>query len=115
MMTLHTPLLASMMILLAASSYAQTPEGKREKLYDFDEKVHYYQTKLADKRYRLEVVADDYEHFQRQSVFLLRHARKLCRSAAFNIQVFEGVQEYDRFPTTPRAYEPNLLTEVSCD
>ncbi|WP_105254023.1 hypothetical protein [Pseudoalteromonas sp. T1lg75] len=114
-MTLNTRLLASLSILLAASSYAQAPEGKREKLYDFDEKVHYYQTKLADKRYRLEVVADDYQHFQRQSVFLLRHARKLCRTGSFKILVFEGVQEYDRFPTNPRAYEPNLLTEIQCD
>ncbi|MEO2282138.1 hypothetical protein [Pseudoalteromonas pernae] len=101
--------------LLAACSYTAPPIGKQEKLYDFDERVHYYQTKLSSKKYRVEVVEDGYQNFQRQSVFILRHANNLCKGRTFTLKVIKGVQEYDRFPTTPRKYEPNLLTEVTCD
>ena len=48
-------LLFSAMILIARCSAAQAAKGETEKLYDFDEKVHYYQTKLADGRYHLEI------------------------------------------------------------
>ncbi|MFY8275477.1 hypothetical protein AAEU32_15245 [Pseudoalteromonas sp. SSDWG2] len=103
------------LLFLTACSYTAAPLGQTEKLYDFDQQVHYYQTQLSAKRYRLEIVEDGYQHFAKQSMFLLRHAQRLCGGSVFSIRVLKGVQEYDRFPTTPRAYEPNLLTEISCE
>ncbi|WP_462156653.1 hypothetical protein [Pseudoalteromonas sp. GB56] len=102
-------------VFLAACSYTAPPIGEQEKLYDFDERVNYYQTQLSATQYRVEVVEDGYQHFQKQSVFILRHAYELCKGKTFTMKVIKGVQEYDRFPTTPRKYEPNLLTEITCD
>lgn len=107
------------MVLLAATSMmsfgllAQTVDV--EKLYDFDEKVHYQQTKLAPNHYRVEVRPDDYKHFKRQSAFLLRHAANLCRSSQYTLKVLGGVQKYERFPTEPRAYPGSLIAEVICE
>lgn len=101
--------------LASACSYTPAPVGVQEKFYDFDEKVHYYQTNLGNGNYELEVVEDGYRHFTRQSVFLLRHARSLCGGQPYTLRVKEGVQKYDRFPVYPRKYEPNLLAEVRCD
>ena len=108
-------LLFSAMILIAGCSAVQDEKGETEKLYDFDEKVHYYQTKLADGRYHLEIQSDDYPHFKNQSVFLLRHASRLCKDKPFMLRVTDGVQEYERFPTKPRAYQPPLTVVLQCE
>ena len=68
----------SALLLTAGFSPAYAEETETEKLFDFDEEVHYYQTKLSDGRYHLEIQSDDYKHFRNQSVFLLRHASRLC-------------------------------------
>jgi len=108
-------LLLSSFILLTGCVSAQAAKGETEKLYDFDEKVHYYQTKIDDNNYHLEIQSDDYKHFKNQSVFLLRHADRLCRGNTFMLKVSEGVQEYERFPTKPRAYQPPLNVLLQCE
>ncbi len=108
-------LLISAFSILAGCSNAQAAKGETEKLYDFDDKVHYYQTKLSDGRYQLEIQSDDYPHFRNQSVFLLRHASRLCRDNPFMLRVTAGVQEYERFPTKPRPYQPPLRVVLQCE
>ncbi|WOC26105.1 hypothetical protein LY624_16300 [Pseudoalteromonas sp. N1230-9] len=105
----------SALLLTAGFPAAYAEETKTEKLFDFDEEVHYYQTKLADGRYHLEIQSDDYKHFRNQSVFLLRHASRLCRDKPFMLRVTDGVQEYERFPTKPRAYQPPLTVVLQCE
>lgn len=111
----HCLKVSSILTLLASCTMAQAEKGKTEKLYDFDEKVHYYQTKIDDNNYHLEIQSDDYQHFKNQSVFLLRHANRLCRSNPFMLKVTDGVQEYDRFPTKPRKYQPPLTVLLQCE
>ncbi|MBH0027052.1 hypothetical protein I6F53_08640 [Pseudoalteromonas sp. SWN29] len=114
---LNTPRLVIGSVLVALSSvgtiFAETVE--KEKSYDFDNKVHYYQTKIGEDNYKIEIQSDDYKHFANQSMFLLRHADKLCRGRTFMLKVLEGVQEYERFPTKPRAYQPALNVLLQCE
>ncbi|MBE0360982.1 MULTISPECIES: hypothetical protein [Pseudoalteromonas] len=114
---LNTPYLviASALITLSSVGTAFAEKAKTEKLYDFDNKVHYYQTKIGEENYKIEIKSDDYEHFTNQSVFLLRHADRLCRGNTFMLKVLEGVQEYERFPTKPRAYQPDLNVLLQCE
>lgn len=99
---------------LAACHHTPTPMGKSEKLYDFDHKVHYEQTKFSDEHYFLKIRSDDYAHFTRQSVFLLRHSEKLCQGMNAQLTLQKGVQDFERLPTHPRAYQPDLQAEVKC-
>lgn len=99
---------------LAACHHTPTPMGKPEKLYDFDHKVHYEQTKFNDNHYFLSVRSDDYAHFTKQSVFLLRHSEKLCQGMNAQLTLQKGVQDFERLPTHPRAYQPDLQAEVKC-
>ncbi|NMM40674.1 hypothetical protein [Pseudoalteromonas arctica] len=101
--------------LLIGSNVVLAEKGETEKLYDFDEKVHYYQTKLDANNYHLKIQSDDYKHFKNQSVFLLRHANRLCRGNTFMLKVTNGIQEYDRFPTKPRKYQPPLTVLLQCE
>ncbi|MCQ8891415.1 hypothetical protein NQT72_18130 [Pseudoalteromonas carrageenovora] len=114
---LNAPRLVIGSALVALSSigtvFAETIE--KEKSYDFDNKVHYYQTKIGEDNYKIEIQSDDYKHFANQSMFLLRHADRLCRGRTFMLKVLEGVQEYERFPTKPRAYQPPLNVLLQCD
>ena len=114
---LNAPRLVIGSALVALSSigtvFAETIE--KEKSYDFDNKVHYYQTKIDNSNYKIEIQSDDYKHFANQSMFLLRHADRLCRGNTFMLKVLEGVQEYERFPTKPRAYQPPLNVLLQCD
>ncbi|WP_247664838.1 hypothetical protein [Pseudoalteromonas sp. MMG010] len=89
--------------------------GETTKSYDFDNKVHYKQTKIGTNNYKIEIQSDDYKHFANQSMFLLRHADRLCRGKTFMLKVLEGVQEYKRFPTKPRAYQPPLNVLLQCE
>ncbi|MBB1292777.1 MAG: hypothetical protein ACJAVX_003516 [Pseudoalteromonas rhizosphaerae] len=113
--TANRLVIISALALLIGSNAVLAEKGETEKLYDFDEKVHYYQTKLDANNYHLEIQSDDYQHFKNQSVFLLRHADRLCRGNPFMLKVTDGVQEYDRFPTKPRAYQPPLTVLLQCE
>jgi hypothetical protein len=117
MQGLNTPRLLIAMALLAHATAvtATTETAATEKHYDFDNKVHYYQTQLDEHNYKLEIQSDDYPHFANQSVFLLRHASRLCFNQTFMLKVLEGVQEYQRFPTQPRAYQPPLTVLLQCE
>ena len=100
--------------LLTACHHTPTPLGKPEKIYDFDHKIHYEQTKFSDDHYFLKIRSDDYAHFTRQSVFLLRHSEKLCQGMNAQLTLQKGVQDFERLPTHPRAYQPDLQAEVKC-
>lgn len=107
--------ISSVVMLLAGCNTVYAEKGETEKLYDFDNKVHYHQTQIDDNNYHLEIQSDDYQHFKNQSVFLLRHAQRLCRGKDFMLKVTDGVQEYDRFPTKPRKYQPPLTVLLQCE
>ncbi|WP_372761130.1 hypothetical protein [Pseudoalteromonas sp.] len=108
-------IVAASVLALFSSGFAHAEQSATTKLYDFDNKVHYYQTKLDENNYKLEIQSDDYPHFANQSVFLLRHANRLCLNKTFMLKVLEGVQEYERFPTKPRAYQPALSVLLQCE
>ncbi|TMP30029.1 hypothetical protein CWB99_06000 [Pseudoalteromonas rubra] len=109
------PLLAALSLLVSAcSSYTSPPNGVVEKLYDFDHKVHYEQIKYNDDHYYLQIKSDSYQHFLQQSVFLLRHSQRLCQGQLPQLVLIEGIQGFDRLPTYPRPYEPDLQVEVRC-
>jgi len=100
--------------LFTACQHTPTPLGKPDKKYDFDHKVHYEQTKFSGDHYLLKIRSDDYAHFTRQSVFLLRHSEKLCQGMNAQLTLQKGVQDFERLPTYPRAYQPDLQVEVKC-
>lgn len=106
--------LSAVALLLSGCQHAPTPLGKPEKNYDWDHKVHYEQTKFSDTHYFLKIRSDDYAHFTNQSVFLLRHAEKLCQGMNPQLTLQTGIQDFDRLPTSPRAYQPDLQAEVRC-
>ncbi|KTF18574.1 hypothetical protein [Pseudoalteromonas sp. 10-33] len=108
-------IISSALVGLSSIGTAQADTIEKEKSYDFDNKVHYYQTKIDDSNYKLEIQSDDYKHFANQSMFLLRHAERLCRGNTFMLKMLEGVQEYERFPTKPRAYQPPLTVLLQCE
>lgn len=102
-----------MLLISCAVTHAEV--GKTEKHYDFDHEVHYHQTQIDDNNYRLEIQSDSYQHFQNQSVFLLRHAQRLCKGNSYMLKVTEGVQEYERLPSKPRPYQPPLTVLLQCE
>jgi len=108
-------LITVMLTFLLEAHFAHAQKSNTEKLYDFDDKVHYYQSKLDANNYQLTIQSDDYPHFTNQSVFLLRHANRLCHGNTFMLKVTGGVQEYERFPTKPRAYQPPLTVLLQCE
>ncbi|OCQ19067.1 hypothetical protein A7985_21705 [Pseudoalteromonas luteoviolacea] len=112
--SLFTLLIFISAVLLSACHFTPGKIGVSEKYYDFDHKVHYEQTKYSDDHYYLKIKSDSYNHFLQQSVFLLRHSQSLCQGRKPQLLLHGGVQKFDRLPTTPRAYEPDLSVEVTC-
>ena len=114
---LYSPrlIISCVLVGLSNTGTALADTVEKEKSYDFDNKVHYYQTKIDNSNYKIEIQSDDYKHFANQSMFLLRHADRLCRGRTFMLKVLEGVQEYERFPTKPRAYQPPLNVLLQCE
>jgi hypothetical protein len=108
-------IISCVLVGLSNTGTAMADTVEKEKSYDFDNKVHYYQTKIDNSNYKIEIQSDDYKHFANQSMFLLRHADRLCRGNTFMLKVLEGVQEYERFPTKPRAYQPPLNVLLQCE
>ena len=106
--------LASLMPLVAGCDHTPPNMGEAQKLYDFDHKVHYTQIKYSDTNYTLWISADSYQAFNQQSVFLLRHSRQLCAELVPQITLKKGIQRFERLPTEPRPYQPDLHAEVTC-
>ncbi len=93
----------------------EAPHQTTSALYDFDHKVYYRQQQLGKGHFMLAVRADDYAHFEKQSVFLLRQAQRLCNEKPFTLKVTKGVQGYEALPTHPRAYQEDLTAEITCE
>lgn len=100
--------------LLSACQYTPVPRGEPEKLYDLDHKVHYEQTTYNDDHFRLAIKPDSYAHFRQQSVFLLRHAKRLCQGSNPQLTLLGGVQSFDKMPLEPRPYQNDLTVDVKC-
>ncbi|CAM4289661.1 hypothetical protein [Pseudoalteromonas byunsanensis] len=107
-------LIVSSILLLSACQHTKTEQGKPEKHYDFDHKVHYEQTQYNNAHYLLQIKSDNYRHFLQQSVFLLRHSKRLCQGSTAQITLQQGVQSLEKLPTSPRPYQPDLIAEVRC-
>ncbi|WP_440054715.1 hypothetical protein ACSLBF_00600 [Pseudoalteromonas sp. T1lg65] len=100
--------------LLCSACQTTTANGISEKLYDFDHQVHYEQVTYTGHHYLLKVKSDSYQHFTRQSVFLLRHSKRLCQGLIPQMTISSGIQEFDKLPLTPRPYQNDLIAEVRC-
>ncbi|MCF6437373.1 hypothetical protein [Pseudoalteromonas sp. MMG022] len=101
-------------LLLSACQNIKAVPGKPEKHYDFDHQVHYEQTKYNNAHYLLQIKSDSYRHFLQQSVFLLRHSQRLCQGSTPQITLQQGVQGFEKLPTSPRPYQPDLVAQVRC-
>ncbi|WP_105166953.1 hypothetical protein [Pseudoalteromonas sp. T1lg23B] len=104
----------SSILLLSACQHTKTEQGKPEKHYDFDHQVHYEQTQYNNAHYLLQIKSDSYQHFLQQSVFLLRHSKRLCQGSTAQLTLQQGVQGFEKLPTSPRPYQPDLVVEVRC-
>jgi len=82
--------------------------------YDFDHKVHYKQHKLDENSYRIEVIANSKIRFQRLSVFLLRHAYKVCGEYGYTLEILNGVEQIDDRQISPSYIQPNLSAKLIC-
>ena len=97
---------------LASCHHAPAQFGEIEKLYDFDHQVHYRQVQYNDNKFAIRIIADSYEAFTRQSVFLLRHSRHLCNHLVPQLTLKNGIQRFEKLPTEPRPYQPDLYAEI---
>jgi hypothetical protein len=102
-------------VLFTPFALVATEQGKQQALYDFDHKIHYRQTQLAANKYKLSIREGSYQEFAKQSVFLLRLSAQLCKSDEFNLKLLSGVQEFEKFPTEPRANPGPLVAELTCN
>ena len=102
-------------VLFTPFAVVATEQGKQQALYDFDHKIHYRQTQLATNKYKLSIREGSYQEFAKQSVFLLRLSAQLCKSDEFNLKLLSGVQEFEKFPTEPRANPGPLVAELTCN
>ena len=108
--------LLSIPLVLSLTSCHHTPAqfGEIEKRYDFDHQVHYRQVQYNDNKFAIRIIADSYEAFTRQSVFLLRHSRHLCNRLVPQLTLKNGIQRFEKLPTEPRPYQPDLYAEIEC-
>lgn len=109
-----TRVLVGLAVLFASLALHAKDQGKVQALYDFDHKVRYRQTQLADNKYKLSIREGSYQEFAKQSVFMLRHSAALCKSDKFNLKFESGIQAFEKFPTEPRANPGPLVAELTC-
>jgi hypothetical protein len=102
------------MFALIGCHHTPVQLGEIEKRYDFDHKVHYRQIQYSDNKFAIRILADSYEAFNQQSVFLLRHSRHLCQSLVPRLTLKSGIQRYERLPSEPRPYQADLYAEIEC-
>lgn len=89
-------------------------QATTQKGYDFDHQIHFELTKVSQNQYHIKVKPDSYAFFNVQSAFLLRKAAKICGTDKFHLALESGIQEYERFPTEPRAYPGSLNAKITC-
>lgn len=104
----------AMLLFLAGCHHTPAKLGEVQKLYDFDHKVHYRLVQYSERRFAIRILADSYQAFTQQSVFLLRHSRQLCKELVPQLTLRKGIQRFERLPTEPRPYKPDLYAEIKC-
>ncbi|WP_206485009.1 hypothetical protein [Thalassotalea sp. G2M2-11] len=91
-----------------------TSAAEVEKLYDFDHQLHYKQQRISDVEYHIEVLTDENRRFNRLATFLLRHAYHLCQSYQFNLQILDGIEQFDDRRISPNYIQPSLSANLVC-
>jgi len=90
------------------------PQGAMGAQWDFDHKLQYKQTKLADSSYQLEVIPNQKVNFERLSAFLLRRGYLICGQYGYKLELVTGVESFDFPRALPNLIMPNLTAKLEC-
>jgi hypothetical protein len=101
-------------MIFLLSACAQGPIKNGQAQWDFDHHLQFKQTKLADNRFYLEVVANNKTHFSQLATFLMRRSLELCQSYGFKMEVLAGVETFNRKLESSNLLMPSLAANIEC-
>ncbi len=101
-----------MLFLLSACAQAPIKNGQAQ--WDFDHHLQFKQTKLADNRFHLVVVANNKTHFSQLATFLMRRSLELCQSYGFKMEVLAGVETFNHKLESVNLLMPSLAANIEC-
>lgn len=82
--------------------------------WDFDHNVQFRQTKLAEKKFQLEVVPNNNVPFERLASFLIRKSYSLCGGYHYKLEMIKGIEEFNDKLAMPHYIFSSLTAKVEC-
>ena len=76
--------------------------------WDFDHHVQFIQTKFKKNYYQLEIIPNNKVKFEQLAMFLLRKSYSLCGSYHYNIEMIQGIEDFDDKRVMPNYISPPL-------
>lgn len=103
--------------LFFMSACSQTKSAKVASEWDFDHHVRFEQKILNSNdtnSYLVVVQRDPKTHFAQLSMFLLRHAKTICKGHGYKIEILEGVEDFDDHRIAQSYIQPSLKAKIEC-
>jgi len=104
-------LLASVIVISACSS---TDKKVDHSQWDFDHHVRFEQTVISDNSYQVIVLRNNDTHFAQMSMFILRHAKTICSGSSYQLEVLQGVEDFDDKRVAQSYIQPSLIANITC-
>ena len=107
----------SFCIALAACSTLETNKANNNGItqWDYDHKLQFRQSKLANKYYQLEIIPNNNVNFSRIATFLLRKSYSLCGGYHYKLEMVQGIEGFDDKRAMPNYIFPSLIAKVECN
>lgn len=107
---LKTCLLGLVFFLSGCTSAIAFEKSQR----DFDHQVQYSQKQINENTYQVSVHRLNKARFERMSVFMVRHAFKLCQHYGYQIEVLDGVELFNDRQRMPNKIFSSLVANIHC-
>ena len=82
--------------------------------WDFDHRVQFIQTQLANDNFQLEIIPNNKVGFGQLAKFLLRKSYSLCGHYHYKLEMIQGIENFDDKRAMPNYIFPSLMAKVEC-
>lgn len=104
-------LLASAFVLSACSSTEKKIDHSQ---WDFDHHVRFEQKVISNNSYQVTVLRNNDTHFAQMSMFILRHAKTICSGKAYQLEIIQGVEDFDDRRVAKSYILPSMIANITC-
>ena len=96
------------------SACASSNNANNNSQWDFDHNLQFWETKLTDNKYNIEIIPKMYTYFRELSTFLMRRSYQICGQYGYTLEVLQGIEGFNDREGLPNLIQSSLHANGEC-